>query len=47
VPFASNLAAFLSDLLAYVIERFLNGLSALIVAPKPSVGHSETEDDKS
>jgi hypothetical protein len=33
MPLACALAAFLSHLLSYVIERFLNGPAALIVAP--------------
>ncbi|MBV8053593.1 MAG: hypothetical protein JOZ80_20560 [Acidobacteriaceae bacterium] len=47
VSFAPDLAAFLPDLLAYGIERFLNGLAALVAAPKPSVRHGQTEHHES
>jgi hypothetical protein len=47
MPFAPNLGSLLPDLLAYVIERFLNGLAPLIFAPKPAMGYRETKHNES
>jgi hypothetical protein len=46
-PLSPGFAPFSADLLTYVIERFLNGLAALIFAPQPSVSYSETKNSDS